>query len=99
MFSQVTRATGEVTKFKRGTNGRVAKTTYPDAGSRTIEYDAANRSSEGRAAARPRVASNSAKFQRSQGTRTSMNDVFRGVSLSKGACLGSRVLKRHLGYV
>jgi RHS repeat-associated protein len=43
MLSQVTSPMGEVTKFERGTNGRISKVTYPDGGTRTISYDAVNR--------------------------------------------------------
>jgi RHS repeat-associated protein len=43
MLSQVTSPMGEVTKFERGTNGRINKVTYPDGGTRQIAYDAANR--------------------------------------------------------
>jgi RHS repeat-associated protein len=43
MLSQVTSPMGEVTKFERGTNGRINKVTYPDGGTRTLAYDAANR--------------------------------------------------------
>ena len=45
MLSQVTSPMGEVTKFERGTNGRISKVTYPDSGTRTIAYDASNRPS------------------------------------------------------
>ncbi len=40
LLSQVTSPKGEVTKFERGTNGRISKVTYPDMGTRTITYDA-----------------------------------------------------------
>ena len=42
-MSQVTSPMGEVTKFERGTNGRINKVTYPDNGTRTITYGADQR--------------------------------------------------------
>jgi RHS repeat-associated protein len=43
LLSQVTSPEGEVTKFERGTNGRINKVTYPDGGLRQITYDTKNR--------------------------------------------------------